>query len=1065
MPRSYVLALSIIIAFGGASANAEEEPGTKPARNLISEGASFECGPDGFQPVTAYSWNDKMVSPAPAPVFDSSTPAAHGKTSLKLTAGKAQSYNGANTFNGAVFKRTLLERDKTYTLAAWLKTDTPNLKASLFCGEGTFNGSDGRMVEVTNEWKRYEIEFKTGNFKTSGYYLTWVGIHPSSTEGHLWIDAVQLEEGAATDFKPASALELGVEMQSQFKLFEKGQDAIAAVRIRNNASMPFAGSMSYEIKDYWGKVVKSGTLDLKAPANGNNETALNFGQLPCGYYKAFCKLDGESEEAIFGVYRPQPLTRLPEDWPLACHNDPTPIVRKMGFGSIRAFHIFDLGDVAPAADKLDFSKGDKFMEDADKCGLNVMPILGIFDWPLWYPAPTIPKYAQERLENRNMDGHRFRLLWPKVEAWKRYVKALVSRYKGRINYWEVLNEPNLSMKPEEYLPYLKASYEAAKEAWPDVNVVGICATSDFEGKPDSFTRKVIELGGHKYLDTLSVHLYSKVPPEKTLGIGSDKALEGWRQLLKDKYGKTVDAWNTEKSYIPKEYGYSREKQPCPLDYCEEKQFLMSNLYDAANWMLRETILAAIGGGHGKFYWYGMFDEQHFISRRIFMPYTLDHQEYDYAPRPALLGANGLAWAMDGMHSAVKQMDWGGNLRCVIFTGKRGSMAALWTLKGSAKASIPLGGAKLELLNFFGEPINSQAAPGAPLLVELNESPKYLRFEGMNAGSCEAIMKRTRLLDVSPKQRASMELQDGIPSVKVEVSNPQLAEESASVSLTPPAGWKLKETAQRLERIPPGGSAAAIFQAIELPESSAGDTFKSEASIGGSGNEIKFRALPYISKAQLVDSLTVKEQAAAIAVQPGSIAIDCDLSDWTDDGIASMVTSSFVKESNDADGWQGPYDASALLRLRWDESNLYLAAKILDDVALPTANAQSAYSSDCLEIFISPDLDGKRILQVLFFPFAESYSGPKCWWIQKRSDIESKVAFKKIADGFQIEAAIPWSGLGIQPKAGMELPFSFSYDDSDIPGGQNRKSVLIWKGDTSNYSSAERWGKLVLTNAK
>lgn len=49
----------------------------------------------------------------------------------------------------------------------------------------------------------------------------------------------------------------------------------------------------------------------------------------------------------------------------------------------------------------------------------------------------------------------------------KFVRALVGRYKGKIHYWEVRNEPNMeymwhgSMK--EYATYLSVAYQIIKE--------------------------------------------------------------------------------------------------------------------------------------------------------------------------------------------------------------------------------------------------------------------------------------------------------------------------------------------------------------------------------------------------------------------------------------------------------------------------------------------------------------------------------------------------------------------------------------------------------------------------
>ena len=59
-----------------------------------------------------------------------------------------------------------------------------------------------------------------------------------------------------------------------------------------------------------------------------------------------------------------------------------------------------------------------------------------------------------------------------------FVEAVVSRYQGRIHYYQIWNEPNIypewgerSVDPQSYVELLKVGYMAAKAADPDVVVI------------------------------------------------------------------------------------------------------------------------------------------------------------------------------------------------------------------------------------------------------------------------------------------------------------------------------------------------------------------------------------------------------------------------------------------------------------------------------------------------------------------------------------------------------------------------------------------------------------------
>lgn len=708
-------------------------PAASAKGNLLRDGASFETGPDGVRPFSCYSWTEKMVEPGIPPAFDTTT-AVHGKVSLRLTAEDSVKKGDPRgfAFVGTVFNRVALKRDRRYTVSAYMKADKPGMKAVLYCGETTWAGNDWGDFPVSTEWKRYHLSFFTNDFKKSGYYLTWVGISPDCKEGTLWIDAVQLEEGELSDFQPAAAVEYGIEVDSPEKHFESGASCGAALRVRNNGIEPFAGAVKYELKDYWEHVVRAGSVAVDVPAETTAAYPVDLGRLPCGYYRGYFEgPGGDVKEIIFGVYEPQPLAALPEDWPLACHNDPSPLVRRLGFGSVRAFEIFEFAGIAPEKGRFDFSRSDRMVREAEKCGLTIMPILGGFEWPSYRPQPPIPPYAQQKVSLSTLGGGR-RMAWPTVEAWKDYVRALTSHYKGTITYWEVLNEPNLSMTPQEYVPYLQAAYEAAKEGNPDCKVVGVCATTDFAGKPGSFTGKVLELGGAGYFDILSVHLYDTNPPERTLDAGSDQLLERWRKTMKETYGKEAPVWHSERSFNCRQIAYSQRKVNVPVECCDEPQFLIDTFKHKAEYMIRETLLDAVAGKGGRFFWFGLFDyETCFITVRYFQPYGLDHAEFDQSPGPELIAANGLARALAGMSHPYRQLSWGDARRCVVFAGERGSLAALWDWKGTSRVAIGVGKNQYALLDFFGEPIAVSPNKEGQIAVELEGAPKYLSLPGQD----------------------------------------------------------------------------------------------------------------------------------------------------------------------------------------------------------------------------------------------------------------------------------------------------------------------------------------------
>jgi polysaccharide biosynthesis protein PslG len=125
-----------------------------------------------------------------------------------------------------------------------------------------------------------------------------------------------------------------------------------------------------------------------------------------------------------------------------------------------------------------------------------------------------------------------------------FCHTFAERYKGRIEAYEVWNEPNLAREwgnqppnPAEYVQLLAACYVGIKSADPDAIVISAglapTATDDENAMPDdAFVRGMYEAGGAQYFDVLGVHAAGYMnPPERSPDdVEADPAL-GYRFLV------------------------------------------------------------------------------------------------------------------------------------------------------------------------------------------------------------------------------------------------------------------------------------------------------------------------------------------------------------------------------------------------------------------------------------------------------------------------------------------------------------------------------------------------------
>ncbi len=156
----------------------------------------------------------------------------------------------------------------------------------------------------------------------------------------------------------------------------------------------------------------------------------------------------------------------------------------------------------------DWARTDRIMDQIDSHGLKVIVRLGV--QPQWagggFPEVGPPNNLQDFAD---------------------YVRAVATRYKGRIDAYQIWNEPNLSREwgerppnAAEYTEMLRVSYEAIKEVdpYPIVISAGMAPTTrnDDVARPDIFfIQEMYDAGAAAYFDALGAHAPGYASPPET----------------------------------------------------------------------------------------------------------------------------------------------------------------------------------------------------------------------------------------------------------------------------------------------------------------------------------------------------------------------------------------------------------------------------------------------------------------------------------------------------------------------------------------------------------------------
>ena len=152
------------------------------------------------------------------------------------------------------------------------------------------------------------------------------------------------------------------------------------------------------------------------------------------------------------------------------------------------------------------------------------------------PSPKLLEIYGRRPEPPTRDSIAF-------QAWLRFVGKTVHRYKDKIRYWEIWNEPNhfayWGAEPDgrEYGLLLNETAKVIKSIDPSAKILaGATAGLDPE-----FTDAFLSMSNKDIVDIITYHNYGAIPEERIY-----KALEVWEVL--NKYNSKIKLWQGECGY-------------------------------------------------------------------------------------------------------------------------------------------------------------------------------------------------------------------------------------------------------------------------------------------------------------------------------------------------------------------------------------------------------------------------------------------------------------------------------------------------------------------------------------
>jgi hypothetical protein len=825
---------------------------------------------------------------------------------------------------------------------------------------------------------------------------------------------------------------------------------VVALDISGEAAALFDGKavVSYGVKKFQGETVSSVVkeLPLTSAAHARWEQPLQPNQ--CGLYELAVAVNRKSGNAVksvvipFAVRLPLPNRKdIPGSSMLAgydCIKDETPT-----FGTKVERIIQPIYGRAKDGGP-NYAESDAFVEQCGSMGLDVLYCIGIGFW-------DAGKYRTLAEWQRNPTFH------------QEHLRNLVSRYKGRVKYWEILNEPNSGhlqgMTAKIYVKFLKESYDIIKSVDPKAQVVGPCGTSSYQ----EWTEDVLAAGGGAYLDILSFHNYIGASPiENSLKVGRVAAVKA---SMRKHVGKLLPMWNSEcglhqparidgrqatDAELLKLYG-GRASRADAVVTVGVDAILMVNEHRSACWQVQSVLMEMVDGV-----------EKFFMLMRPSQPYPSDTQMLTEkgvalaAMQSVITSATSTRFIPTGLLGTVcvAVNDSKGSTTAVLFSDSRVSQV----IRIADKAGVVVKG-----MDYLGNPLEMTTGEGGLVRVTLDVEPLYVfRIpEFFSMGDCVRF-------DSAP---SILEPLTGV-DVWAEVSNPydtqsvmSLRAEVSCGLATPEKEFTLGPKEKRKVRV--GWATGEMWKGdhwLRLSVNAKG-ALVTTRQIGGYKSNGKLLGVPALSGAFPLDGdagkwATVPEQVANTA--------------------ARAVIGSPVEGAMNPAFWRNQDDLSFTYKNGWTKDGIHFLITVRDDVRRPPMNEKEekeAFLFDGVELFLDCRPSGGRgdiylpgAAHFLIVPSLGSAVAPcPVLSMGKPPPPATITCVGKLVDGgYLIEGIIkPMDGSMLRILYGTEFNLDVSVDDNDDKPGQlegtfGRRVQMALHGTAANSNNTSAWGRYKLT---
>lgn len=185
-----------------------------------------------------------------------------------------------------------------------------------------------------------------------------------------------------------------------------------------------------------------------------------------------------------------------------------------------------------------------------------------------------------------------------MAEWETYVRRVAERYKGRIKYYELMNEPHFTEVDGTYsrvhfpvatmVEMARIASRVLKEVDPEAKLVSMSPSGKLTGvrRVEAF----LKAGGGQYIDIVGFHFYADRPEELPGLVGA------LQKVLADQGHADLEIWNTESGFY-----FAGPDKTHAYDNKPKHETLYSAEQGAA--IVARALTLGAAAGLSRFYWY------------------------------------------------------------------------------------------------------------------------------------------------------------------------------------------------------------------------------------------------------------------------------------------------------------------------------------------------------------------------------------------------------------------------------------------------------------------------------